>query len=415
MRYAARDAIIFAVMGNPARFSAIRLQNVRTFEDVTLDVGGLTVLIGENGAGKSTIVEVCRILSSIATAGSGFSRIFHGLHGGPVALARDPSADLTFGVTIDGGDRLLYEISFARDGAITHEVLRFALGEGKRLTVLERTPDEVRLLGEPVAVEVQKGQPVIGAWGDNPPQPAILCCLQLLRGIETHLPFETLASWAARVSRRQSEARSSVLLQPAMDGLDLLGSNLANTYHSLKNDFGNEHWQSTLEFVRMGLGDDVESVDLVSDPAGGMVSIALRLRGSLAAQPASVLADGQLAFLGLVAIYRLPRPERSLLVFDEPDLHLHPHLVMRAVHFFQELSDACPVILTTHNDRLLDYLGDPANSIITLELDRQRRALVRRPDERALREWLTGYRPYRGYGEIRADGNEPSVLRDAGR
>ena len=48
------------------RITRLRIQNVRAFEDVTIDLSaGVTVLIGENGAGKSTIIECLELLQRV--------------------------------------------------------------------------------------------------------------------------------------------------------------------------------------------------------------------------------------------------------------------------------------------------------------------------------------------------------------
>lgn len=44
------------------RISRIRVRGFRCLADVTLDLDGLAVLIGENGSGKRSLVEVCEVL-----------------------------------------------------------------------------------------------------------------------------------------------------------------------------------------------------------------------------------------------------------------------------------------------------------------------------------------------------------------
>ena len=51
------------------RLSWVRIQGFRSVEDVTVHLNGLQVMIGENGAGKSTIVEAFEVLSKVVTEG----------------------------------------------------------------------------------------------------------------------------------------------------------------------------------------------------------------------------------------------------------------------------------------------------------------------------------------------------------
>src|SRR5262249_40027530 len=124
----------------------------------------------------------------------------------------------------------------------------------------------------------------------------------------------------------------------------------------------------TMDYVRLGLGDRVESVNARPSPEGGAVALWMKLRNRDDQIPAAGIADGVLAFLAFVAMFRL-HPERSLLCFDEPELYLHPRLLLRVLGFFEAIAESCPVILATHSDRLLDGLRDPARSVVLCELD----------------------------------------------
>lgn len=122
--------------------------------------------------------------------------------------------------------------------------------------------------------------------------------------------------------------------------------------------------------------------------------------------PAFALSDGTLTYLAFVALSRLNRG-KSLIAFDEPETHLHPELLMRVLDLFESLSRERPVLLSTHSDRLLDGLSDPAASVVLCELDEHRKTVLVRPDPAALTEWLEHYR---GLGDIRNAGHARSVL-----
>ena len=46
------------------RISSIRIENFRSFEDETLPLNNYACLVGPNGAGKATVLDVPPILSS---------------------------------------------------------------------------------------------------------------------------------------------------------------------------------------------------------------------------------------------------------------------------------------------------------------------------------------------------------------
>jgi predicted ATPase len=222
------------------------------------------------------------------------------------------------------------------------------------------------------------------------------------------LPFDTLAYWAAKSqgSRGSSAARESVTVVPA-DRLERFGQNLPNAYFSLRNERSADEWDHIMDLVRLGLGHWVESINTRPDGGGGKIALWLKLRNSDLQIPAVALSDGQLAYLGFVALTQL-NAQRSLLCFDEPDLHLHPHLMARVLSLFQEVAERHPVILATHSRRLLDELDDPAESVAVCELNPDEfRTTVSRLNADRLGTWLESYD---GLGQVLDAGYEASLL-----
>jgi predicted ATPase len=118
------------------------------------------------------------------------------------------------------------------------------------------------------------------------------------------------------------------------------------------------------------------------------------------------LSEGQIAYLAFVAMVEL-NPKRSVLVFDEPEVHLHPALLARVLFMFEDAAKRTPVVLSTHSDRLLDALEDPAGTVVLCELDERGATRLRRPVRNELDDWL---RDYRGLGSIRTEGYEQHVF-----
>src|SRR5436190_8155370 len=95
------------------RITELRIEGMRTIDELTLKLDGLTVLIGENGSGKSTILEACELLRR--AAGPEFMREFHGVHGGMFSLLRHGATELNLGVTVEGeGEPLAYDLTIGK-------------------------------------------------------------------------------------------------------------------------------------------------------------------------------------------------------------------------------------------------------------------------------------------------------------
>lgn len=390
------------------RITEIRIKGMRSLEDVTLKLDGLTVLIGENGSGKSTIVEACELLSKIGR--NAFQSVFFQRHGGMNALLRHGATSVVLGFDMEiRGEAIAYDLEVAQDGPnvliAAERLTKSAGGETQVLLHRDRSGSKVtdsqgswhalRALAQ-WDVALSHGF----ATGTNV---VVFDVVELLKGIEVHLAFDARPLWARH---DRTGMRASELLQ-SVDRLNLFGANLPTALRAIKEDLGRERWEETLELVRLGIGNDLHDITFPADPGGGSISIQLDF-GTVGKVRAHALSDGQVAYLAFVALYGLNK-SRSFLAFDEPELHLHPRLLYRVTNMFERLSEAHPVIITTHSNDLLDMLGSPAESTILLELDERRAARARRVDKAALELWREDYR---GLGSVRAAGHEGSVFEE---
>jgi predicted ATPase len=225
----------------------------------------------------------------------------------------------------------------------------------------------------------------------------------LLEGIEVHGPFTTNASWLLHGSPAERSARSDNVVQ-ATSRLARGGTNLPNAFHTLRN---RDDWQDTLETIRLVVDEDIRDVTTPASASGGSIGLAVKYRTGTV--PAFALSEGTLALLSLVAIAALDggQPPRSLLVLDEPDLHLHPAAIRYIVTLLERCAKRYPVVVATHSDQILDCLADPARSAVLCDLDEHRHLRLRRPDAVQLAKWLP---EYRGVGQLRAEGYDSLVF-----
>ncbi|HEX8703156.1 MAG TPA: AAA family ATPase [Myxococcaceae bacterium] len=424
----------------------LRIEGLRTIEKLRLKLDGLTVLIGDNGSGKSSILEGCEILRR--ATGEHFMDELHSIHGGLRALLRQGAPALKLGVTMrpppSRGPTIKsveYDLVLTPIGSFAQleEKIRFTTkarpaskAPGKKrnqpgVRSIPARPAKTRVVvhrdghfafdefedDEGVhhpAFELHEHEPFLSRpelyRSSSTYDLAARIAATHLRGLTIHLPFETLPSWVARALDRKSALRNSTPLAPA-SRLERLGLNLANAFHALKNNSKHEEWQRTLSYIRLGLGEHIEDVATLADPSGGSIALSLKLKNLDRQVPASQLSDGMLSYLAFVALFRLSGPDTSLLGFDEPDVHLHPKLLMRVLDMFEAMARDFPVLVATHSDRLLDGLSDPARSVVLCELDSKQTTRLLRPDPLALARWLERYR---GIGDLRGAGHEASVL-----
>ena len=94
-----------------AKITSISVSGIRTLDSFTLDLNDLTVLIGENGSGKSSIVEAFELLRRLTS--QNFFQEFNGIHGGEPALLRMGAGQISLAAQIDGDSwTARYEVAF---------------------------------------------------------------------------------------------------------------------------------------------------------------------------------------------------------------------------------------------------------------------------------------------------------------
>jgi len=393
-----------------ARITSISVSGVRTLDDFKLDLDGLTVLIGENGSGKSTIVEACELLRRLTN--ETFWNEFNQIHGGEAMLLRHGSGEIKIGAEFSGKDWFAsYHVSFSRSGISSENLSVFPSGQSGQLNVLERIGEHVKIpiTGKGISVPPRLGlpqtQPAIKIAADRYRENYTSEVYHALQSIDVHLPFTSTSYWLSQSQGgRQAPMRDSVTIAPT-NQLERCGNNLANAFYALKEQTRSD-WEYTMELVRLGLGQWVESVNLRPDAGGGKIAIWIKIANTDKQIPSGSLSDGQLAYLAFVALARLPTP-RSLLVFDEIEAHLHPRLLIRVMGLIRSIAERCPVLLTTHSRRVLDDLDEPAKSVGVLELDPDSLVTkLRRLDEAKLKDWLDDYD---GLGQV-LDAGYPESL-----
>lgn len=393
------------------RITELHLAGIRSIEKIDLVLDGLTVLIGPNGSGKSTILEAFELLRLV---GEDQLPELDKSHGGLAALRRRGARAMSLSVRVEGAGRpLLYDLELGGGYGVevVSEELRRWGAKGWEPVLVRPGPAEAQFHRGAGSVEpVRNLTPqrlALHAFGFNEQPLDVGRVGAALTKLEVHVPFDVHPAWTHKGQASTALRRSNVL-RPTRK-LERFGENLANAWHALKNDFSEEHWRETMRAVRAGLGPEVNSVATQADPGGGQIAIKLRYQDG-SEDPAFTLSDGTLAYLAFVALSRLaelPEGRTSLLAFDEPELHLHPELLVRVVGFFEEMAKTQPVVLATHSDRLLDVLSNPADSVVLCELDEERRTVLSRPNRGRLDAWLDSFR---GIGELRAEGLEAALF-----
>lgn len=382
-----------------AKLLEIWVKGLRTLGDVHLQLGGLTVLIGDNGTGKSTLLEGLSVLAGLA----GSDPVGHS-HALDSAIRQGETAYFLGSVVDVDGVEYIHSVVVTRGGGYA-EFLK--LLDAPTFLFARNGPNLDPADTTLTTIAPRYFDPRYSMLQLLSPAECEVAAQirELYRGIDTHLPFEVTASWGKRTrgTSEKSHMREPRLAEPG-HRLATFGDNLVNAYQTLRNDKPSAHWRETLDLIRLGLGSDIADVS-VSAAGGGYLTLAVEFH-SVGKIPALQLADGLLTYLAFVALVRLD-DGRSLLAFDEPETHLHPGLLARVMTLLEDAATRYPVVLSTHTDRLLDCLSDPVASVVVCELDDKHTTRLRRLDAAQFDKWREHFN---GVGDIRAENQLESIL-----
>ncbi len=398
------------------RLVSLRVQGFRCLEDVTVRLDGLQLFIGENGTGKSTLVEAFEILRRLAQPGR-FTYDFLTRHGDIRELVRSPTEPLRLTVVIASeSQEIEYSVELKSEPGssipvIAREQMERLLNGNRVFPVLLREqtrgswrgPTDGPTRGQQLATD--PAQSSLHAFGLQGGPDEVAVVRRVLESLEVFPPIDVGPLWAQphelgtiRTIRTPSQ------VAPA-DRLARDGANLASAFLAI-NGRGPEVYRAMIQDVRAGLGMDVTHVAAVpSSPS----LLQLTVRFGARDVPASQLSQGQLSYLVLVAVKHLGGTTGAV-VFDEPELHLHPTLLARAAWLLADIAQHRPVIVSTHADALLDALDDAARHVRVLSLDDQRRVSVKRVDDAQLQRWRQNYSTL---SELRRGGLLDEVLIEA--
>lgn len=281
----------------------LSVKNYRCIRDVTVDFAPLSVLIGKNDTGKSTLLNA--ILAS------------HDVERGHAATAvgRDCQMRAEHTIVVDGVEARVNKTLIREGGRlqvavegggvkgaappIQHEHRRQLVQRQTRVARMQLAPRSLAALG-PIATSAEDA-PMLATDGSG-----LVALLDFILGTER----DDFAWIESELSR----------LMPAVAGVRLLPAQY------LRDD---TIWPG--KEIRIKTSD------------GAVV-------------PTSDVSEGVLLMLGFLTLARAPN-RAAILLMEEPENGLHPRLLREAVRVLQAISESgTQIILTTHSPYLLDYV-----------------------------------------------------------
>ena len=367
------------------RLQSVHIRNFKAIVDSrTVKLGPLTVFIGHNGSGKSSLIEGLETYQAIVTDGldSAMQRwlgIEHARHKGVEAKERagKPLNPLAFELNIGASARKSTRVEMAvnNDAAanrmfIAHEKAAHANG-----WYVEKAIDRAGSAQEP-------GRSILGTGGEGH------------RKVAQHV-----------------KAWQFMSLQPERMGLPVPQQRTGGRVRLLKD--GSNIADYLLDIQRLDEQLKTSVLEGIVRTMAYVLPYARDLQASLTSElerkaylqltegnfkvPGWMLSTGTLRVLALLATLRHPQPP-PLVVVEEIENGLDP----RSIHLLVEeirtavLSDVTQVVLTTHSPYLLDLLK--LDQLVLVARDAAGEPRFHRPaDDAKLAEWSREFAPGRLY------------------
>jgi predicted ATPase len=373
---------------------SIQVRNLLSFgpDSQPLVMRPLNILIGPNSAGKSNFLEVFSLLHAAPTRLSDPIKSSGGID--EWLWKREPKPTASIDVVIRPADDeplLRHQISFTQHGQrfeLVHESISQDIqqtGNGAAISYYEYRTGRASLL-----------ERTNGSSGAKEPERRSLSSdtlsneqsiLSQLRDPERYPELSTLAHLYDQIAFYRdwafgpdSPARRDSAADLPTDALSPSGDNLALILNNIRPSV-KERLLDALHVVYE------DAHDIVTKVQAGRVQLFMdegRFR-----IPAARLSDGTLHYLALLAILLHPEPP-PLICMEEPEVGLHPDLIVHLAELLLDASEHTQLIVTTHSDILVDALTEYADSIIVSE-KHDHQTVLRRLQRQGLQVWLKKY------------------------
>lgn len=364
-------------LGSGRPITRLRVKNYKAVEDTgVLKPGGLTVFIGDNGVGKSSVLEALRFVAALSRetlddAVGNYEQVRWkgGVRRGRAKGEQPFSEYHPIEVSIHG------HVGRVKASATTR-----VTGQNNNVVVFERETlkvgeqhDERHLHEVDSDRRLKPDRSILNrtSWFDD---------------------WQFLDMVPGRMGAPVRRTQSGAVVRLAEDG-----HNLAEYLLDLRGDteVGQEAFDGLLETLQVILP---YAKDLVPDLREGFErQVALQLHEGAFTVPGWMLSSGTLRLVALLALLRHPRPP-SLLCIEEIENGLDPRTIHLMVGELLRAAESgrTQVMITTHSPYLLDLV--PLETLVLVERDAGKPPRFDRPDaHEEVRSWAEKFAPGRLY------------------
>jgi predicted ATPase len=364
-------------------FEDLTIHGFRRLYDVHLNLRPLSVMIGANGTGKTSILDA---LSLLARSAQGkMSESISELSGLTNLLTYDKADDLQLGIsmTVPGHQPLEYSLKL-RPQAVAYEISEERLWQHR-----QGYPEPFLHIDSHGAnihyYEKDQKKIVRPTWDFKPLETSLS---QVPKMFQQPEDFRNRLSSSTFYHVLNVDPRSPVRVPQPMQPAALPGRNGEELVSCLF--YLRETERSRFEAIEDALRAAFPRFDRLDFPPVAAGTLALTWRETESSKPFYMhqLSEGTLRFLWLATLLQSPGLT-WLTLLDEPEVSLHPELLRLLADMMREASNRTQLVVATHSDRLIRFLQP--KEIVVMDADEDGMTALKWADELDLDEWLKDY------------------------
>ncbi len=370
-------------------FENIRVQGFRRLQDVDLKLRPLNVMIGANGSGKTSLLDVFSLLAASASGNlKATISDFGGVGSNLTALSTSDDKKqryLRFELdkAVPGKAPLKYGIAIKPTG-VSYEIVDETLTHQKNpnpppLKYIESTHGSVRYF-KPMENKLLPPE-----WEHDPLESALSQVPKMYqepedfrKGLASSTHYHVLD-----VSSRAPVRLPQPLREAKLPGKD--GEDLVSCLYCLR-EADADRFETIEDTLRVAF----QSFERLNFPAVAAGTLAMTWKEKGFKDPFFMhqLSEGTLRFLWLVTLLYSPGLTEVTMI-DEPEVSLHPELLSVLADCLREASQRTQLLVATHADRLVRFLSP--HEVVTIDVLDEGVSTATRADELDLDAWLEEY------------------------
>jgi predicted ATPase len=341
------------IVPETSRFQKLSIRGFRRLCDVQMNLRPLSVMIGANGTGKTSVLDVLSLLAK--SAQGKLSESISELSGLSNILTYDGPDDVRLGIsmTVPDYSPLDYILRLKPQAiayAITEEQLSQShIGYLSPFLHISSNGPSVNYYD----INSKKlMKPVQPNWTHNPLETSLS---QVPKMFQQPEDFRNRLASSTFYHTLNVDPRSPVRLPQPIQPATLPGRNGEELVSCLF--YLREADRARFEAIEDALRAAFPRFDRLDFPpvAAGTLALAWRERGFSKPLYMHQLSEGTLRFLWLATLLNSPGLT-ALTLLDEPEVSMHPELLSLLADMLREASSRTQLVVATHSDRLIRFL-----------------------------------------------------------